>query len=160
MILTIYSILLNARWLKPIRSSKRYSPHVALPSKIPNGLQKDEGFDNLDDLGVMGEGKGCLGNGKEVVHTSSRQCTGSTWHGTNELVWWARDHQRRGLTLLAASFDVAVINDLTISKKIGEERSQNFEKSSSTLTTSSRTRTHFCSSKHRSSQGIDPQDKG
>ena len=89
-------------------------------------IAENEGFESLDDIGVM-EGD------KDVLEMARRLSTrpansGRVLLGTVQikrlqaLVWWIRDHQRRGLALLAVNFTVAVMNTLVTSKNFDKER--------------------------------------
>ena len=86
----------------------------------------NEGFVDIGDLGVM-EGD------KDVLEMAKRMATrpanaGRVLLGTVQikrlqaLVWWIRDHQRRGLALVAAEFDIATMNVAMTSKSVEKER--------------------------------------
>ena len=89
-------------------------------------IMNNEGFNDLEDLGVM-EGD------KDVIEMAKRMSSRAANNGRvilgtvqikrlQALVWWARDHQRRGLPLVAVAFDVAAMNEALASKGVEIER--------------------------------------
>ena len=75
---------------------------------------EQEGFTQLDDLGVL-ETDAVVSDMAKRMATRT-QAEGRVLLGTvvikrlQTLIWWIRDHQKRGLTLSAANFDVAAMN--------------------------------------------------
>ena len=90
-------------------------------------IATNEYFVNLDDLGVMKGDKDVLEMAKRMATRAAN--AGRVLLGTVQikclqaLVWWARDHQRRGLALVAADFNVAVMNATMTLTSIEKERS-------------------------------------
>ena len=89
-------------------------------------IATNEGFVNLDDLGVMEDDKDVLEMAKRMASRPSN--AGRVLLGTVQikrfqaLVWWVRDNQRRGLALVAADFTVVVMNAAMTSKSVEKER--------------------------------------
>jgi hypothetical protein len=73
-----------------------------------------EGFTQLDDLGVLETDANVSKMAKRM--TTRTQAEGHVLLGTvvikrlQTLIWWIRDHQKCGLTLSAANFNVAAMN--------------------------------------------------
>jgi hypothetical protein len=73
-----------------------------------------EGFMSLDDLGVLETDTDVTEMAKRMA--TRTQAEGRVLLGTvvikrlQTLVWWIRDQQKRGLALVAANFDAAVMN--------------------------------------------------
>jgi hypothetical protein len=96
------------------------------PQGVRIQIATNEGFVDLADLGTM-EGD------KDVLEMAKRLSTrtvadGRVLLGTVQikrlqaLVWWVRDHQRRGLVLVAADFDIDAMNAAMTSKSVEKER--------------------------------------
>lgn len=96
------------------------------PQAVRDQMIENEGFLSLADLGVM-EGD------KDVLEMSKRMASRTVQDGRvtlgtvqikrlQALVWWVRDHQRRGLELVAADFNVAARDAAMISKSVEKER--------------------------------------
>ena len=86
----------------------------------------NEGFDNIEDLGVLEGDKDVLEMAKRLASraTNARVMLGTVQiKRLQALVWWARDHQRRGLALVANNFDVAAMNAGMTSKSVEKEQS-------------------------------------
>ncbi len=88
-------------------------------------IAQNEGFESLGDLGVMEGDKDVLEMAKRLSTRAANN--GRVLLGTVQikrlqaLVWWVRDHQRRGLALTAANFTVAVMNTSMTSKNVDKE---------------------------------------
>ena len=89
-------------------------------------IAQNEGFESLDNLGVMEGDKDVLEMAKRLSTRAANN--GRVLLGTVQIkrlqavVWWVRDHQRRGLALTAANFTVAVMNTSMTSKNVDKER--------------------------------------
>jgi hypothetical protein len=86
-----------------------------------------EGFTQLDDLGVLEMDANVSDMAKRMA--TCTQVEGHVLLGTvvikrlQTLIWWIRDHQKRGLTLSATNFDVAAMNAASEMKTLMRERS-------------------------------------
>ena len=89
-------------------------------------IAENEGFESLIDLGVMEGDKDVLEMAKRLSTRAANN--GRVLLGTVQIkrlqavVWWVRDHQRRGLAPLAADFSVAVMNTSMTLKNVDKER--------------------------------------
>jgi hypothetical protein len=85
-----------------------------------------EGFTQLDDFGVLETDVDVSDMAKRMATRTQAECR--VLLGTvvikrlQTLIWWIRDHQKRGLTLSAADFDVAVMNAASEMKTLMHER--------------------------------------
>ena len=86
-----------------------------------------KGFTQLDDLGVLETDADVTEMAKRMA--TRTQAEGRVLLGTvvikrlQTLVWWIRDHQKRGLALNAADFDAAAMNLASEMKTLMRERS-------------------------------------
>jgi hypothetical protein len=84
-----------------------------------------EGFTSLDDLGVLETDTDVMEMAKRMA--TRTQAEGRVLLGTvvikrlQTLVWWIRDQQKRGLALVAANFDAAVMNQAAEMKNLRRE---------------------------------------
>ena len=84
-----------------------------------------EGFTSLDDLGVLETDTDVTEMAKRMA--TRTQAEGRVLLGTvvikrlQTLVWWIRDQQKRGLALVAANFDAAVMNQAAEMKNLRRE---------------------------------------
>ena len=81
-----------------------------------------EGFTQLEDLGVLETDTDVSEMAKRMA--TRTQAEGRVLLGTvvikrlQTLVWWVRDQQKRGLTLDAADFDAAAMNQASEMKTL------------------------------------------
>jgi uncharacterized membrane protein YgcG len=86
-----------------------------------------EGFTQLDDLGVLETDTDVSEMAKRMA--TRTQAEGRVLLGTviikrlQTLVWWIRDHQKRGLALVAADFDADAMSAASEMKTLMRERS-------------------------------------
>jgi hypothetical protein len=81
-----------------------------------------KGFTQLEDLGVLETDTDVSEMAKRMA--TCTQAEGRVLNGTvmikqlQTLVWWVRDQQKRGLTLDAADFDAATMNQASEMKTL------------------------------------------
>jgi 3-methyladenine DNA glycosylase Tag len=86
-----------------------------------------EGFTQLEDLRVLETDTDITEMAKRMA--SRMQAKGRVLLGTviikrlQTLIWWVRDHQKRGLALEAANFNVAIMNEAAEMKNLRRELS-------------------------------------
>ena len=86
-----------------------------------------EGFTQLEDLGVLETDTDVTEMAKRMA--SRTQAEGRVLLGTviikrlQTLVWWVRDHQKRGLPLVAAEFNAEAMNQASEMKALKRELS-------------------------------------
>lgn len=84
-----------------------------------------EGFNSLEDLGVLETDSDVSDMAKRLA--SRTQAEGRVYLGTvvvkrlQTLVWWVRDHQKRGLAVNAANFTVEAMNQAAEMKGLKRE---------------------------------------
>ena len=87
-----------------------------------------EGFTQLEDLGVLETDTDITEMAKRMA--SRMQAKGRVLLGTvvikrlQTLVWWIRDHQKRGLPLVAAEFNAKTMNQASEMKALKQELSE------------------------------------
>ena len=97
------------------------------PVAIRNRIITSEGFNALDDIGIMESDSDVTDMAKRLA---SRPANAGRVHlGTIQiknlqcLVWWIRDRQRHNQAINSADFDIAAMNAARESKRIEKERS-------------------------------------
>ena len=89
-------------------------------------IMANEGFVDIDDLGVMEGDKDVLEMAKRL--SSRTVADGRVLLGTVQikrlqaLVWWVRDHHRRGLVIDHNDFNVISMNVALTSKGVERDR--------------------------------------
>jgi len=87
-----------------------------------------EGFQSLADLGVLETDTDVSDMAKRLA--SRTQAEGRVYLGTvvvkrlQMLVWWVRDHQKRGLPINAADFDVPAMNQAAEMKSLKRDMAE------------------------------------
>jgi hypothetical protein len=90
-----------------------------------NNIINREGFTTIEDLGVLENDTDVLDMAKRMA--SRTQAEGRVLLGTvivkrlQTLVWWVRDHQKRGLAINAADFTAQVMNQAAEMKSLKRE---------------------------------------
>jgi hypothetical protein len=100
---------------------------IADPATRTNIINR-EGFTSLEDLGVLETDTDVSDMAKRLA--SRTQAEGRVYLGTvvvkrlQTLVWWVRDHQKRGLPVSAADFNVQAMNQAAEMKSLKRDMTE------------------------------------